>query len=102
MSATIDIRDLRVGKFVHLDMGWWAHPFALSSVKLSSPDQIAKLRELGLRQVRWSPEKKSDADLGIEESDAAVARVWPVPTAADRASAHWAVYRDGIELCKRH
>jgi putative nucleotidyltransferase with HDIG domain len=100
MSATIDIKDLRVGMFVHLDMGWWAHPFALSSFKLSSPDQIAKLHELGLSQVRWSPEK-SDVEPGIEESDATAAPARRVPAAVDRASAHWAAYRAGIELCKR-
>ena len=33
MSAKIAVDDLRVGMFVHLDLGWWAHPFALSSFK---------------------------------------------------------------------
>ena len=40
MSATIAVEDLRVGMFVHLDLKWWAHPFALSSFKLASADQI--------------------------------------------------------------
>jgi putative nucleotidyltransferase with HDIG domain len=59
MSAKIAIDELRVGMFVHLDLRWWAHPFALSSFKLTSPDQIATLRSLGLTLVRWSPEKSS-------------------------------------------
>jgi putative nucleotidyltransferase with HDIG domain len=63
MSATIAVDDLRVGMFVHLDLGWWAHPFALSSFKLTSVDQIATIRSLGLTQVRWSPDKSSpDSD----------------------------------------
>jgi len=59
MSAKIAVDDLRVGMFVHLDLGWWAHPFALSSFKLTSADQIATIRGLGLTEVRWSPEKSS-------------------------------------------
>lgn len=57
MSVTIAVDDLRVGMFVHLELGWWAHPFALSSFKLTSAEQIATIRGLGLKQVRWSPEK---------------------------------------------
>ena len=43
--------------FVHLDLGWWAHPFAVSSFKIASPEQIATLRGLGLSQLRWCPDK---------------------------------------------
>lgn len=51
----IDVDQLQVGMFIHLDLGWMRHPFPLSNFRLSSPDQIAVLRKLGLRQVRWSP-----------------------------------------------
>ena len=57
MSATIDIDHLRVGMFVHLDLGWWAHPFALSSFLVTTTEQIATIRGLGLKRLRWSPEK---------------------------------------------
>lgn len=57
MSATIEIEHLRVGMFIHLDLGWWAHPFALSNFQLTSPAQIDTLRSLGLERVRWSPDK---------------------------------------------
>ena len=59
MPARIAVDELRVGMFVHLDLRWWAHPFALSSFKLTSADQIATIRGLGLTQVRWSPEKST-------------------------------------------
>jgi HD-GYP domain-containing protein (c-di-GMP phosphodiesterase class II) len=59
MSAMIAVDDLRVGMFVHLDLGWWAHPFALSNFKLTTTEQIATLRGLGLKEVRWSPEKSA-------------------------------------------
>ena len=57
MSPTIGVDELRVGMFIHLDLKWWAHPFALSSFRLSSPEQIATIKGLGVRQVRWSPDK---------------------------------------------
>jgi putative nucleotidyltransferase with HDIG domain len=76
MSATIAVDELRVGMFIHLDLKWWAHPFALSSFRLASPEQIATIKRLGIQQVRWSPEK---SDL-YEHNEAAPA---PVPPAAE-------------------
>lgn len=64
----IDVSQLAVGMFIHLDLGWMSHPFPLSSFKISSSDQLLILRRLGLTQVRWSPAK---SDLP-EEVDAAV------------------------------
>ncbi len=57
MSATIEIDQLRVGMFVHLDLGWWQHPFALSSFQVASRDQLETIRGLGLKRLRISPEK---------------------------------------------
>jgi putative nucleotidyltransferase with HDIG domain len=57
MSDTVDVRELRVGMFVHLDMGWMSHPFPLSNFKIANAQQIAKIRELGLTRIRWSPDK---------------------------------------------
>jgi putative nucleotidyltransferase with HDIG domain len=55
----IDVHALRVGMFVLLDMGWMSHPFPLSHFKLSSADQIATIRSLGVDKVRWDP-RQSD------------------------------------------
>ena len=51
----IDVDALSVGMFVHLDLGWMSHPFPLGNFKISEAGQIATIRSLGLRQVRWSP-----------------------------------------------
>ncbi len=59
------IADLRVGMFIHLEGGWLAHPFPLSNFKISSPQQIATLRSLKLKRVRWSP-SKSDPETGAD------------------------------------
>ncbi|MDO9283461.1 MAG: DUF3391 domain-containing protein, partial [Aquabacterium sp.] len=50
MSQTVAIEELQVGMFVHLDLGWWAHPFALSSFLITAPDQIETIRGLGLKK----------------------------------------------------
>ncbi len=54
---TIDVDSLRVGMFVHLDLGWLKHPFPLSSFRISSEEQISTIRALGLKRVRWSSEQ---------------------------------------------
>ena len=68
MSATIDIDHLRVGMFVHLDLGWWAHPFALSSFLVTTQEQIATIRGLGLKRLRWSPEKSRLPDASASQA----------------------------------
>ncbi|WP_088283485.1 HD-GYP domain-containing protein [Ideonella sp. A 288] len=90
MSATIEIEQLRVGMFIHLDLGWWAHPFALSSFQIASPDQIATLRALGLKQLRWSPEKShlDDADApAVDPAGASAAPAAQADAGADAGAA---------------
>jgi HD-GYP domain-containing protein (c-di-GMP phosphodiesterase class II) len=64
----IDVRDLRVGMFVHLDIGWMSHPFPLSSFRIATAAQLATIRSLGLRTVRWSPQQSDTA--GVEPGPA--------------------------------
>jgi len=54
-QETIDVRQLRVGMHVHLDVGWMRHPFPLSSFRIDSASQIDTIRALGAQRVRWSP-----------------------------------------------
>jgi HD-GYP domain-containing protein (c-di-GMP phosphodiesterase class II) len=68
--ATVD--ELRLGMFVHLEGGWLAHPFPLSNFKLTSPQQIATIRSLRLKRVRWSP-SKSDLEASTGSFDALLA-----------------------------
>jgi len=56
-SSKIDVGELRVGMYVHLDLGWMSHPFPLSSFRIRSDEQIETIRSLGLKEVRWNPEK---------------------------------------------
>jgi putative nucleotidyltransferase with HDIG domain len=57
MSSTVPVSALRIGMFVHLDLGWMQHPFALSSFRITSPEQIDTIRGLGLSEVRWEPQR---------------------------------------------
>ena len=58
----IDVQALRVGMFIHLDVGWMAHPFPLSSFKITSSQQVATIRGLGLQRVRWNPQQSDPAE----------------------------------------
>jgi putative nucleotidyltransferase with HDIG domain len=51
--------------YIHLGLGWMHHPFALSSFRITSPEEIETIRALGLAQVRWEP------DLSVPAPDAA-------------------------------
>ena len=72
-NDTIDVQALRVGMFVHLDGGWMSHPFPLSNFRIASSAQLATIRSLGLRRVRWSPQQSD-----LDEDDATV----PAPMVA--------------------
>ena len=73
MTCTVAVDELSIGMYIHLDGGWLSHPFPLSSFRISSVEQIATLRGLGLSRVRWVPEKSELAP--------------PVPGGADDAVA---------------
>ncbi|HEX4329027.1 MAG TPA: DUF3391 domain-containing protein [Burkholderiales bacterium] len=77
MQARASIDQLKVGVYIHLDLGWMDHPFGFSSFKIKSVEQISTLRELGLTSVRIDPDK----------SDTAVNPVLPSPAPAAAAAA---------------
>ncbi len=119
MSATtlhelIDVQDLRVGMVVHLEGGWMAHPFPLSRFKISLPEQIATIRSLGLKRVRWEPHF-SDVTALAGDSAATGSTVVsaerghapaapPLPAEEQARTAHrerLAQQREALQLCER-
>ena len=60
----VQVRDLRIGMYVELDLGWMAHPFPTGSFKIASAKQIETIRGLGLEQVRFIPAK---SDVVVED-----------------------------------
>jgi putative nucleotidyltransferase with HDIG domain len=98
---TIDVAALRVGMFVHLDLGWLSHPFPLSSFRITSDEQIATIRSLGLNEVRWS---SAQSELPAREAPASAP---PAPAESPEARARaerqraLAHQRDSLALCER-
>lgn len=56
-NATYDIEmnQLCVGLYIHLDLGWMDHPFPLSNFKIQDESQIAKIKALHLKKLRYDP-----------------------------------------------
>ena len=80
----IDVRELRVGMYVHLDIGWMSHPFPLSSFRIANQSQLATIRSLGLRTVRWSPQQSDPVNGG--DASPATTLPGPLPTRAGDAA----------------
>lgn len=58
----IEIHQLQVGMYIELELGWMSHPFPKSSFKVTSNKQIAVIQGLGLKHVRYLPEKSDLTD----------------------------------------
>lgn len=105
----IDVDLLRVGMYIHLDLGWLSHPFPLSHFKLSGEEQIETLRGLGVRRLRWVPEK-SDPECGAvppaavpSVPAAAVDDAAETPEAAAKRARKDAItsQREALQACDR-
>ena len=83
----IDVQQLRIGMYIHLDVGWMSHPFPLSSFKISTAEQIAIIRSLGKTRVRWSPEKSDAGPVATPSPEAPATGDSPQTAAADPPAA---------------
>jgi HD-GYP domain-containing protein (c-di-GMP phosphodiesterase class II) len=113
----IAIDELQIGMFVHLDLGWMQHPFPVGSFRITHAQQIDKIRGLGLRELRWSPEKSrlaADAaagggavpavvtDVEAGPADAPPSAAATAPPAAERERREQlAAQRASVALCQR-
>lgn len=59
----IDIDQLQVGLYIHLDLGWMDHPFSVSNFKVTDESQIETIKSLGLKQLRYDPRRSSSTPL---------------------------------------
>jgi putative nucleotidyltransferase with HDIG domain len=106
-AATIEVSQLRVGMFVHLDLGWMSHPFPLSSFLINHPEQIGTIQSLGLARVRWSPEKSESSPVPLDELPApreAVGALTPEAIEQAQRSARRAALADqrsALKQCER-
>ncbi len=56
---------LRVGLYVHLDVGWMDHPFTFSNFKIQDAEQIEKIKAIGLKRLRFDPKRSDVAPLSL-------------------------------------
>jgi len=83
-TCTIDVNQLRVGLYVHLDLGWMDHPFTLSNFKLHNEEQIQKIKGIGLKTLRYDPKRSDCPPLPVKSN---LNLIKPV-LAAEQALAH--------------
>lgn len=48
---------LRVGMYIHLDLSWMDHPFSFSNFLIKDEQQLKQLRALGLKHIRFDPQR---------------------------------------------
>jgi len=58
-SVQIDVRQLQPGLYVSLGLRWMDHPFLFGSFRLSTPEQVRKLRALGLQSIAYYPARST-------------------------------------------
>ena len=112
-TTTIETAELCIGMFIHLDLGWMSHPFALSSFRINDASQIATIRSLGLARVRWSPDKSDEPALprsspapatprpSAEAEASTLAPTRPPARERDARRAALVARRVAVELCQR-
>ncbi len=115
-ASFVDVDELRIGLFVHLDLGWMKHPFALGSFKITDQSQIATIRSLGLSRIRWSPEKSDPplqpttaADIQSLDTNNPASEAVAAPSPEEMAAAEAArqhreqmlLQRASLKVCER-
>lgn len=78
MEYKIPIDRLRIGLYIHLDLGWMDHPFSFNSFKITDAAQIRTLQELGLKTVRWDPERSDHKPLSPEAATETAIVIKPI------------------------
>jgi HD-GYP domain-containing protein (c-di-GMP phosphodiesterase class II) len=57
--TAIPVEDLRIGMYVIMPVSWKAHPFLVNRFRISSPKQIRKITEAGLKEVTVDVEQST-------------------------------------------
>lgn len=87
--VAIDIGQLRIGMYVHLETGWLRHPFPVSSFKIVNDEQLQTLRTLKLKAVQVDL-SRSDLEEAVTPS------VAPPRPAASHPDSDAHAWRDSI------
>ncbi|WP_137938355.1 DUF3391 domain-containing protein [Chitinivorax sp. B] len=103
----IEVSRLRVGLYIHLDLGWMEHPFSLNSFKIRNQEQIDILRSLGVARVRYSPDKSDclpapdELDIDVTTKAPSWEAISPAMQAKQRRRELLANQRASLQQCER-
>ncbi|WP_339941744.1 DUF3391 domain-containing protein, partial [Undibacterium luofuense] len=70
ITVDVPVERLCVGLYVHLDVSWLDHSFALNSFKIKSEDDLRALRQLGLKTIRVNPSRSDCRPLPAQAASA--------------------------------
>lgn len=96
----ITIDELRIGQYVYIDLGWMSHPFPLNNFKIQSQEQIATIRTLGLKRIRYSPEKSDLEHASTEKCEPAPAPASPEEIERQKRKALLSAQNANLKACE--
>lgn len=105
----IDVSQLQVGIYVHLDLGWMDHPFTLSNFKVKDEEQISIIKKTGLTKLRYDPKRSDCQPLPVKVNTPATAEIVeketqsiPAPAnSVDNAKQRLKELHQAINVCER-
>lgn len=105
----MDVSQLQVGIYVHLDLGWMDHPFTLSNFKVKDEEQISIIKKTGLTRLRYDPKRSDCQPLPIKTEAPAVEIIeketqHPIPapiSSVDNAKQRLKELHQAINVCER-
>lgn len=105
----MDVSQLQVGIYVHLDLGWMDHPFTLSNFKVKDEEQISIIKKTGLKRLRYDPKRSDCQPLPIKTETPAAEIIenetHPIPavpiSSVDNAKQRLKELHQAINLCEK-
>lgn len=105
----MDVSQLQVGIYVHLDLGWMDHPFTLSNFKVKDEEQISIIKKTGLKRLRYDPKRSDCQPLPIKTEMPAAGIIenetHPIPavpiSSVDNAKQRLKELHQAINLCEK-
>jgi len=73
--------------YIHLDLSWMDHPFTFSNFKIKTEEQLAQVRALGLKQIRYDPLRSDQPPSPLPAAGATVSAAVAGTTAAGTVEA---------------
>ncbi len=93
---------IRIGLYIHMDLGWMDHPFSFNNFKIKDQKQIDTIRSLGLKTLTWDPKRSDVKPLSLEPGSTDTVEQTPseavvtIETATDSKKQQYADLRQKI------